>query len=121
MTLNRRSALLSGSAFVVLMSDAHAADKSLATLFDRFAQEDLDLSPTNATSLGLDVGARARQRSLIDDTSLAGIAKSKALTASQLARLKTVDRAKLTGTDAVNYDVVAYGLKNQDDANRRFS
>src|SRR5256885_2140584 len=96
--LNRRSALISGTCFTLLpMADAGAADKSLATLFDRFAQEDLDLSPTTATSLGLDVARRARQRGQIDDASLAGIAKMKALTASQLGRLKAIPRGPLRG------------------------
>ncbi len=40
------------------------------------------------TSLGLDTGARAYQKSQIDDASLAGIAKNKAITASQLSRLQ---------------------------------
>ena len=48
--LNRRSALISGTCFTLLpIADAGAADKNLASLFDRFAQEDLDLSPTTAT------------------------------------------------------------------------
>ncbi len=38
----------------------------------------------------------------------------------QLARLKTIDRGKLTGMDAVNYDVVLYGLQQQEDDNRHF-
>ena len=120
---DRRAILKSGAAFLLLspMREASAADKALATLFDRFVQEDLDLSPTNATALDLDVGARAHQRSEIDDTSLAGIARIKAQTASQLARLKTVKRGALKDSDAVNYDVVLYGLQTSDEAGKRFA
>ncbi len=100
---------------------APAKSQTLNALFDQFVKEDLDLSPTEATSLGLDVGARAHQRGEIDDSSLAGIAKGKQITASQLTRLKAIDRASLSGADAVNADVVLYGLQTQDDANRRFS
>src|ERR1700761_6790674 len=120
---DRRSALKMGAAAMALlpMAKAAAADKKLDALFDKFVQEDLDLSPTNATALGLDVGARAHQRSEIDDTSLAGIARIKAQTASQLARLKAVKRNGLKDADAVNYDVVLYGLQTSDDADKRFS
>ena len=59
-------------------------DGALNTLFDQFMKENLDNSPMTVTSLGLDTGARAYQKSQIDDASLAGIAKSKAITASQL-------------------------------------
>src|SRR3954463_348660 len=122
---DRRSALKSGGAVLALSllpaEAAQSKSQMLNTLFDQFVKEDLDLSPTEATALGLDVGARAHQRGEIDDSSLAGIAKAKQITASQLARLKAADRTSLSGADAVNADVVLYGLQTQDDANRRFS
>ena len=68
-------------------------------MFDRFVQEDLDLSHINATSLGLDVGARAHQRGEMDDSSLAGIARAKALTTSQRQRLSQINRAALNASD----------------------
>src|ERR1700744_4319108 len=74
--LNRRTALKSGAAalaVVAIAPSARAADAKLAALFDTFVQEDLDLSPTEATALGLDKGSRAHQRAEIDDGSLAGI------------------------------------------------
>lgn len=101
-------------------SDSTAASRSLNALFDQFMKEDLDLSPTTATSLGLDTGARARQKSEIDDGSEAGIAKQKALTASQLRRLKAFDRSTLSPHDAISYDVIMYGLRTSDEANREF-
>src|SRR5579862_5257713 len=99
--LDRRSALKNGAAaMAVIATSAQAAPsngKALNTLFDKFVQEDLDLSPTNATALGLDVGARAHQRAEIDDASLAGIARQKAVTADQLKQLQAFGRASLSG------------------------
>jgi uncharacterized protein (DUF885 family) len=42
------------------------------------------------------------------------------LIASQLARLKAFDRASLGASDTVSYDVVMYGLRTNDEANRAF-
>jgi len=120
--LDRRSALKSGVCALALLpaAKAFAADKKLDDLFDQFMKENLDASPITATSLGLDIGARAHQKSEVDDASLAGNAKAKALTASQLARLKAFNRASLNGADLINYDVVLYGLESTDTANRKF-
>jgi uncharacterized protein (DUF885 family) len=93
---------------------------SLNTLFDQFMKENLDISPLTVTSLGLDTGARAKQKGEIDDGSEAGIDQQKALTASQLARLKAFDRSTLSAGDAVSYDVVMYGLRTGDAANKAF-
>ena len=121
--LTRRTALKSGAATLALAAAplARAADAKLATLFDIFVQEDLDLSPTEATQLGLDKGKRAHQRAEIDDSSLAGIAKAKALNSSQLQRLAAISRAGLTGTDQLNYDIVNYELSNSDAAGKEFN
>ena len=123
--LDRRTALRSGAAFAALAIvpsiKAQAADAKLNTLFDQFVQEDLDLSPTSATSYGLDTGKRAHQRGEIDDASLGGIAKGKALNASQRQRLSRIDRTHLAGADQLNYDIVMYGLITADDAGKKFN
>jgi len=113
------TALLAGTA----RGAAGAADqgsKSLNALFDQFMKENLDLSPMTATSLGLDSGERARQKGLIDDFSLAGIRTQKALTARQLARLRQFDRTSLSGADTISLEVILYGLRTSDAANRTF-
>ena len=92
----------------------------LGDLFDRFMQENLDLSPLSATAYGLDTGRRARQKRELDDASVAGIERQAALTASQLARLRAFDRASLSASDATSYDVILYGLRTGDAANRAF-
>jgi uncharacterized protein (DUF885 family) len=128
MRLNRRHILLSGAATIGLSplaraageSDAAAADR-LDKLFDSFMSTNLDLSPITATSLGLDVGARAHERSEIDDNSLAGIALGRKVTSEQLARLQAFDRNSVSGNDRLNYDVVLYSLKTSDAADRRYN
>src|SRR5204863_8422299 len=57
----------------------------------------------------------------VDDSSLAGIQKNKDLNASQHQRLAAFDRASVSGEDQVSYDVVLYGLKTADEANKRYN
>ena len=128
MLVDRRGVLLSGAATVALFPLPRVAGASIAdpgaaklsALFDAFMSTNLDLSPITTTSLGLDVGARAHQRSEVDDNSLAGIAKAKSVTAAQLAQLSAFDRNTVSGMDRINYDVVLYGLKANDAADRRY-
>ena len=93
----------------------------LKALMDAFMDEDLRLGPETATSLGLDVGALAWTKSELSDVSLAGHARAKALTASQLARLRQVRRGALGGMDGVNYDTVEDSLAVEAEADRRFA
>jgi uncharacterized protein (DUF885 family) len=104
-----------------VLAQAGKRSESLNALFDQFVKENLDLSPTLVTALGLDTGTRAKQKSEIDDSSEAGIDRQKKLVASQVARLKAFDRAMLSPADAVSYDVVMYGLRTNDEANRAFT
>jgi uncharacterized protein (DUF885 family) len=121
--LDRRDLLASAAAVLAAPASALAADgdAALNKLFDQFMKENLDNSPMTVTSLGLDTGARAYQKSQIDDASLAGIAKNKAITASQLARLTAFGRNSLTSKGKVSYDVIQYGLVASADANKRFA
>jgi uncharacterized protein (DUF885 family) len=123
--MDRRTMMI-GTGFAAVFGAARAlpqnADnsKQLNALFDQFMKETLDISPLFVTSLGMDTGARAKQKSEIDDGSEAGIERRKALTASQLARLRVFDRAGLSAPDALSYDVVMYRLRTRDTANRAF-
>ena len=80
-------------------------------MFDAFMGDVIDQAPEFATSLGIDKGDRAYQKFMVGDRSLAQVEFFKRMNTDQLARLKTIHRAKLTGMDAVNYDVVLYGLR----------
>ena len=128
--MDRRTVMIGAVAAVVAHRTARAAAGSTAgspgaralnALFDEFMKENLDSSPLLVTSLGLDRGDRAPQKSQIDDYSEAGIARQKAITASQLSRLKAFDRQTLGRSDATSYDVVMYGLRTSDAANQSFA
>ena len=127
--MDRRSMMTSAvaAAIAVTLQRASAqgantsSSKALNALFDQFMKENLDISPLTTTSLGLDTGDRAGQKSQIDDASEAGIARQKALTASQLARLRAFDRKSLSAADATSYDVIMYGLRSADAANKAFA
>ncbi len=80
----------------------------------------LDRSPIQVTQLGLDKGPRAWEKSKLDDELLASIASDKQRNSDQLARLKAFDRNTLRGMDAINYDVVLYGLATTEVANQRY-
>lgn len=123
--MDRRTMML-GTAFAAVFAAARALpqgtdnSKLLNDLLDQLMKENLDLSPLFVTNLGLDTGARAKQKSEIDDGSEAGIKRQKTLIASQLARLRAFDRASLSASDAISYDVVMYGLRTNDAANKAF-
>jgi uncharacterized protein (DUF885 family) len=123
--MDRRTMMLS-TAFAAVFAAARALpqgtdnSKLLNDLLDQLMKENLDLSPLFVTNLGLDTGARAKQKSEIDDGSEAGIKRQKTLIASQLARLRAFDRASLSASDAISYDVVMYGLRTNDAANKAF-
>jgi uncharacterized protein (DUF885 family) len=109
--LNRREALFASAAItaIPLGVDAQTAeDARLNALFDRFVQQNLRARPESATNLGLDKGTNADLKSRLSDDSSAGIAKAKALTADQLARMARIDRAALSTDGKVNYDTVLY-------------
>lgn len=129
--LDRRDILMAGAAAAAFSAVPHvsfaapAADNGvtspgLAQLFDSFVSALLDRYPELATSLGLDVGARAKERSELSDRSRAAAVRFKAVIADGLKRLRAFDRASLDAKDAVSYDVVLYGLQIQDDADRRY-
>jgi uncharacterized protein (DUF885 family) len=115
--LNRRAMLLSTGAAAAAAGLAPralaASDPALASLFDQFFQEGLALRPESATQLGLDKGANAGLKAKLNDGSTAGRAAARAQTADQLRRLQAIDRARLSGADRLNYDVIAYTRKSQ--------
>ncbi|HUE63639.1 MAG TPA: DUF885 family protein, partial [Rhizomicrobium sp.] len=123
--LDRRELLATAAVLLAsppsAFADSQGGDAALNRLFDQFMKENLDNSPTTVTSLGLDTGARAYQKSQIDDASLVGIAKDKAITANQFSRLQAFDRNSLTPKGKVSYDVILYGLASNADANKRFA
>jgi uncharacterized protein (DUF885 family) len=119
--LNRRDLLASAAAFSAMPAIAAPSAKQQAdALYATIIEELFEEAPEFATSLGVDTGAKSVLRSRLAKRSLAGRQQHKALAASQLSRLETVDRSALTGQDKVNYDAVLYGMKIEDGIARRF-
>ncbi len=123
---HRRNFLAAGASLTLAgVGGAHAgvesAEAELNRAFDDFFNQALDNSPEQATSLGLDKGARAAERFRLHKGSLAELERRKAETATQLARLRRIERKALTGMVAVNYDCVLYNLEAADRGNRRFA
>ena len=123
---NRRQLMMAAGALAALSSSGAlaqptGAEAQLAKFLDDVFKEALDDSPELVTSLGLDKGDRAAAKSQLHDGSLAGVAKRAARTADQLRRLKAIDRSKLSGMAAVNYDTLLFDLQTTDDGNKRFA
>jgi uncharacterized protein (DUF885 family) len=101
------TAALAYSALPAFAAETGAATR-LNALMDTFFQENLTESPEGATQLGFDKGPNASLKSKLRDETPAGVARTKALGASQLSRLKAIDASRLAGMDKVNYDTILY-------------
>jgi len=97
------------------------AEAQLTAFLDSVFQEALNDSPELVTQLGLDKGERAAAKSRLSEASLAEVARSKRLTADQLQRLRAIDRTRLSGMPAVNYDSLLDGLSTSHAANQQFN
>ena len=95
---------------VALLPSQSAAQGSpeLKRIFDDLVQAQLRRGPEGATNLGLDTGANADLRSKLSDQSLAAIARNRAETRAELARLEAVDAAKLSEDKRVDLAAVLY-------------
>jgi uncharacterized protein (DUF885 family) len=127
--LDRRLFCLGSAATLALSQRAVAAaaatgspaDAAFAQLLERFYRTALDESPTLATSLGVDTGARAAAKSRLDDASPAALARRRRIVAEQLGELRGIDRARLSPSAAINYDAILYDTAATDEADRRFA
>lgn len=70
--------------------------------------ENLDQNPEGATSLGIDVGPRAVQRSLLNDRSKEFIAARRAEAPGKLAAVRAINRDALSPGSKVTYDVALF-------------
>jgi uncharacterized protein (DUF885 family) len=124
MTANRRDLLATASAAVVFgLAGPALADRRHAqpppakginaasdAMLNRFANDIVDDSPETATGLGLDVGARAGLKSKLSDASWAAIEKQNAESVRRRGEMAAIDRKRLTGQSAIDYDSMAYAL-----------
>ena len=129
---DRRTVLMSGAASAALIATpalakaaaspaANSEAEKLNKLFDAFMNEIIDQAPEFATNLGIDKGDRAYQKFMVSDRSLEQVEFFRHMNTDQLGRLKAIKRDRLTGTDAVNYDVIMYGLEQQEEDNKHFA
>jgi uncharacterized protein (DUF885 family) len=117
-TIDRRALLLAGGALAAasaVPSFAQGAreDERLRALLDGLFYERLQGDPENATRLGLDTGERAALRSQLNDVSLAAASAGFARAEAESRALRMIDRAKLSRTSGIDYDVVEYQLAGQ--------
>jgi uncharacterized protein (DUF885 family) len=82
-------------------------------IYDGIVQEGFRRYPEGASYLGVDKGDLAWTKSLLSDSSLSAQEVGIGLAKDQLARIQTIDRAKLSGMDRVNYDVVEFNTATQ--------
>ncbi|MCW1986860.1 UNVERIFIED_ORG: uncharacterized protein (DUF885 family) [Sphingomonas sp. R1F5B] len=96
-------------------------DRRLNALFDSMLADQLAHSPEMATGLGVDSGAHAGAKARLDDRSLHAWEDAKARTARDLAALRKIDAAKLTGNNRWNYASILYSTQLNDTMNRTFA
>nr|WP_295375012.1 DUF885 domain-containing protein [uncultured Sphingosinicella sp.] len=82
-----------------------AGDAAVTALLGTLAEEHLRLAPETATSLGIDVEARAQLRARLSDVSPAGRARTVQWLRSALGRLDGVDAAGLSNAARSNVDI----------------
>ena len=98
-------AALAGAVPAVAAAPASAGYKPT---LDAFADELLRLDPQQATSLGVDVGARAPLRAELTHQSDAAFARYAEQARSMRTRAAAIDRGALAPLDRVRLDAVAY-------------
>ncbi len=98
--------LLGGCTTVPLASGRPASEADASALLDSIADNLLALLPEQATSLGIDKGARAGLRSKLTNRSAAGQAQIAATLRSDLARAEAIDTGALTFATRTSVEVV---------------
>lgn len=83
-----------------------ASDADALALLDEFAENLLQLFPESATSLGIDVDARASLRSRLSDRSAAGQQRIAAQLRTDLERANAFDTANLSHAMRTSFEVV---------------
>lgn len=124
--IDRRRFLAASAGVALLPSGATYAavspeEAQLSALLDAVFAEALIDSPELVTALGLDRGAQADAKARLDDRSLEGADRQRARTADQLRRLKAINRGRLSGMAAVNYDTLLFSLESAHEAGARFA
>ena len=89
-----------------------AADALVAEI----GETSVDINPQLATNLGLDSGARAGLKAQLATKGIEARGAAIARNDDWLARIRTIDRASLSGQSAVSFDVVKFQAEALNDA-----
>jgi uncharacterized protein (DUF885 family) len=85
---------------------APASEAQAKALLDSFAENFLRLKPERATSLGVDIGARAGLRQKLEDRSSAGVNRFASMLKADLARAEALDSSALSFSTRTSVEVV---------------
>ena len=85
------------------------ADGRLNTLLDGWFEADIDESPEQATSLGLDKGARAGLSGRLSQAGPEAILKDRQKAVARWEQVRTFDQTGLSQAGALNYAIAAFG------------
>jgi uncharacterized protein (DUF885 family) len=107
-SLTRRQLLLAGSSLALPGTPSLSASPDFDLVMARCADEMLREQPQSATSLGVDVGARAGLRALLDDRSRAADAARHASAATRLSALLGIARDGLSAEARLTLDSVTF-------------
>ncbi len=126
MIVNRRNVLM-GVGAVALCSGMPAvaqtttsADAKLDALLKTQFEALLRRDPTTATSLGIDVGARAGLRSRLPDWSPAARSRQRRQARTDLLALRAIRRDQLSEAGRLNYDIAEFQLTSRDQLANQF-
>jgi uncharacterized protein (DUF885 family) len=100
-----------GAALCAAVEKEASSDARLSIMLADFAEEIMLLSPTSATTLGLDSGPRFALKSQLNDASPEGRARWAGQVKSMLARMAALDRGTLGPDAQIRYDRVRYAAR----------
>ncbi|KAF0179115.1 MAG: DUF885 family protein [Hyphomonadaceae bacterium] len=100
-----------GALFAGSAGAAPVADARLGALLSAMADQILSAAPEQATSLGLDTGARAGLRARLSDRSIPGSYADKVEGRARLRRLEAFPAAALNDDDRIRYDAVRFAVE----------
>ncbi|MBY0563497.1 MAG: DUF885 family protein [Hyphomonadaceae bacterium] len=113
MIMSRRAMLGASAAGFVLAACSRQAGPELAPILDQLAIDFLRESPEFATSLAVsEEQAGGRYIDRLSDASKDGFIRQRQIGERALEALRRIDRARLSGQDAVSHDVVVTALEN---------
>lgn len=114
--IDRRTLLTTAAAagaVSALPNDVHAqdADGRLDAMLSRWFDDNVDRSPELATSLGLDVGARAGLAGRLSEAGVEEVERERVRVRERWATLRDFDTRGLTGAGRLNYDIAAFSAE----------